>query len=46
VADGLQPPPGHAAIADVERPSSRVERETDSKDSSTNSLVRVHEVYM
>jgi hypothetical protein len=46
VVDGSQPPPDDAVMANIDRPSRRVMRETDSKDSSASSLVKVHEIYM
>jgi len=46
VVDGPQPPPDDAHMEGTDRLKARLVRETNSKDSSPNSLVRVHEIYM
>ncbi|KAI4697456.1 uncharacterized protein J4E84_000586 [Alternaria hordeiaustralica] len=46
VVDGPQPPPDDAHVEGTDRLKARLVQETNSKDSSPNSLVRVHEIYM
>ncbi|KAI4928448.1 uncharacterized protein J4E92_005934 [Alternaria infectoria] len=46
VVDGPQPPPDDAHMEGTDRLKARLVQETNSKDSSPNSLVRVHEIYM
>jgi hypothetical protein len=46
VVDDPQPPPDDAAILGADRISIRTVQETDAKDPSASSLIRVHEIYM
>lgn len=46
VVDGPQPPPDDARVEGTDSLRARLVQEADAKDSSTSSLVRIHEIYM